>query len=445
MSQGEKVNLYLQPGSRSEALWNEAKVYLPGGNSRTAALYWPRPVYARSGKGCYITDVEGQMRIDFLNNYTSLIHGHANPAVIEAVSRQLQLGTAFPMPTEAELKLSKTLVERLPAVDQIRFANTGSEGVLWCIKAARAYTGKDKIGRFEGYFHGNYDYVEISLTPSPEVWGNRARPNSVQRPGLSSRVAEDVVVLPSGDLDAVATLIREHKDQLAAVIMDPMPHRAGLTVPNPGFLRVLREVTREANVLLISDEVVTFRMDYHGAQGLLGYDPDLTALGKIIGGGFPVGAVGGRADVMSVFDASGGKPLVNMSGTFSANPITMVAGQATLDQFTADEVRRINHLGDELRRRTRKLFADLGFPGQVTGEASLFRLHVVDRELRNYRDQVLDEDEGERARNLHLNLLAAGVLIAPNGYGCLSTPMTETEIDDFLEALEWAVRHLEIA
>lgn len=427
-------NRYLQPGSQSEFIHREALRFMPRGNTRASVFTHPYPPYVASGRGCRLIDVEGVERIDFHNNYTALILGHANPKVNQAITAQLQLGACFAMPTQAEIELAEIICDRVPSIEHIRFANSGTEAVLFAIRAARAYTGKTDIAKFEGAFHGAYDYVDISLAPTLAKAGSREAPTSVaQNGGILDSVLEHVLVLPWNNADASAELIRKNKDRLAAVIVDPMPNYSGLIPPVPGFLETLRAITEECEVLLVCDEILNFRLGYAGAQGRFGINPDLTVLGKIIGGGLPVGAIGGNSAIMSVFDPMTGT--VVHSGTATANPLTMVAGIATLQQLDSAEYDRLDALGSRLRSGAETIMEEIGFPGQVTGLGSLFRIHLTDAVLSDYRSTLLNEKQKAMKESLYYDLLAKGVFIATSGMGCLSTPMAEQESDFFVQAL----------
>jgi glutamate-1-semialdehyde 2,1-aminomutase len=427
----------LQPGSRAAVLHARASRVMPGGNTRASVFTPPHPPYAARGSGCRIVDVDGTERIDFHNNYTALILGHADPRVVAAVGEQLARGICFSMPTEAEVELAAILCDRVPAAERIRFANSGTEAVMTALKGARAFTGRPDIAKFESAFHGNYDFVEVSLHPDPARAGPRGAPEPVPvGHGNLPSVLRHVLVLPWNDAEGAVARITERRDSLAAVILDPMPNYAGLVPPRPGFLEALRQVTAEHGILLIFDEILNFRLGYRGAQGRFGIRPDLTVFGKIIGGGFPVGAVAGRGDVMAVFDPSGGPAKVAHSGTATANPVTMVAGAATLAQLTPAAFDHLERLGDRLRAGVREVMGRRRFPGQVTGLASTFRLHLTEAELWDYRSSLLDQRGEAMRRDLYFGLLARGVLISPSGLGCLSTPMGSGEVDAFLEGLD---------
>ncbi|MBV9603102.1 MAG: aspartate aminotransferase family protein [Chloroflexi bacterium] len=383
---------------------------MPGGNSRTTVFAAPYPAYIASAHGATVTDVEGQSRLDFVNNYTSLIHGHAHPRILDAVTRQLPLGTAMSFPTESEIRLAELLVERVESLERLRFTNSGTEAVMMAVQAARAFTGRPRVGRFEGCYHGAYvDH------------------------------AEDDLMLPFNDADGVEQAVEQHANELAAVIVDPLPHRPGFVDPHPGFLSRLREVTRGHDVLLISDEIISFRIDFAGPQRRLGYAADLTTMGKIIGGGFPVGAFGGRADVMSVFDPTTTGTRVAHGGTFNANPITMVAGFEAMTMLTPSEYDRLAALGERVRMGLADLFETRGVPWQVAGQGSLFKLHPHPRAVFDYRSSLPSRDEQLQMERFYLAMLGEGIVLTPELAGCASTPMTESEVDELVTAADRAL------
>jgi glutamate-1-semialdehyde 2,1-aminomutase len=365
----------------SDALHARALAHLPGGNTRTTVYIAPHPPYVHSGRGYIVRDEDGRELIDLQNNYTALIHGHGHPGVTAAAIAAIRDGTAFGLPTRHEIALAAELSARVPAGERWRFANSGTEAVMMAIRAARAHTGRDAILRFDGAYHGAYDAVVAA-----------------DAPGVPASVAGDALVAPVGDADALLDALDAHGDRLAAVVLDTMPNRAGLRPADPEFVALVRSETERRGILLICDEVLTFRVGRSGAHGRYGLRPDLVTLGKLIGGGFPVGAVGGREDIMAVFDPR--RPgAVGHGGTFSANPVTLRAGLATLEAWDQGEIERLNRLGDGLR-------AALTAQGwTVTGLGSLLRIHAADPAALWWR--LYDE----------------GVLIAVNGLACLSTPM----------------------
>ena len=426
--------MYPDPKSVSHAIYNRALASLPGGNTRTTVFMKPYPIYAARGEGCRIWDVDGNEFIDCINNFTSLIHGHAHPSLIEAATRQLSVGSAFGLPTESEIDLAELLVSRLPSVQQVRFANSGTEAVMMALKAARAFTGRPKIAKCEGAYHGSYDYAEVSLDPSPDAWGRNAPVSVAYAKGTPDNVLADVVTIPFNDTEAAVSLVREHGSELACVMVDPMPNRAGLAPADKAYLNALREITREVGALLVFDEVITFRLGYSGAQGLWGIDPDLTTLGKIVGGGFPVGAIAGRKEVMSVFDPRSGKPALPHGGTFSANPVTMRAGLAAMQLLDEAAFTRLNVIGEAVREGVNEAFRRRGVPGGTVGLGSLLKIHFADRPIRDYRSAYMTEQETKRQAVFNLGLLNRGVLAASYGLMALSTPMTDADVDTIVAA-----------
>ena len=434
--------MYPDPQSRSARLFERGQKVMPGGNSRSGVMYAPYPVYAASARGCRITDVDGVERVDFVNNWSSLIHGHGNPKILEAVARQAPQMMAVGMPTEVEIELAELMCSRVPSVERVRFSNSGSEGVLIALRAARAFTGRDKIAKAEGAYHGNPDSVEVSISPPPDKWGDPTAPASVPATeGIPAGVLRDTIVLPFNDVESTRRLIVANARELAAVIIDPVVSRMGFVHATPEYLSMLREVTREHGIVLVFDEVFSFRLGYHGAQGQVGIQPDLTAFGKIIGGGLPVGGTGGRADIMSVFDQTRG-PRVEHAGTYNANPMTMAAGLACMQQMTPEAYARLASLGDRARNGLREALRVAGLPGAVYGTGSLVSLVFSDKPFNNFRELPLRQAEAMRILALHRYLLNHGVLIVPYGMLILSTAMTEADIDFMVEQALGGMREI---
>ena len=432
---GVETVAYRSDRSRSKQLYEQGLRVLPGANSRHSVTMDPYPIYVSSGRGCRIVDVEGEERIDFINNMTSLVHGHAHPAIVEAVKKQLERGTAFAMPTEPELELASLLVERVDYIDKLRFCNSGTEAVMLAIKAARAFTGKHKIAKIEGAYHGTYDYAQVSEGPGPEEWGDPTEPDSATEPSVAPSVKTDVIVMPWNDIQACASIIEKHREELAAVLIDPLPAALGWIAPEPGFLESLREITRGYGILLISDEVISFRVSYNGACQEYGIKPDITALAKIMGGGFPVGAVGGSDEVMEVFDHRKGHK-VHHGGTFNANPITMTAGLTAMKLMTPEAFDRLNEMGDHVRGRLNQLIARREAPAQVTGKGSLFWLHLTDKKMENFRDFVNNGPDKSLFHRFSQEMLGHGIVYAGRGLSCLSTVMGQEELDAYVDAVD---------
>lgn len=418
----------------SAELYARAREILPGGVSRNAVLRDPCPVYADHASGCRITDIEGVTRLDFANNMASLIHGHAHPEIINAVTGQLARGTAFNMATEIEVRYAEHLHARNPGFEKLRFVNSGTEAVMVAIKAARAFTGKPMIAKAEGAYHGIYDYAEVSQSPSPANWGDLDNPNSIPLVhGTPQSVLDDVAVFPFNDTDRAISILNEHAGKLACVLLDLMPHRAGLHPSSPEFVAAIREWTARRGILLVLDEVITFRAEYAGLQTHYGLTPDLTALGKIIGGGFPIGAVAGRADIMDVLNPQSSRPLFPHSGTFSANPISMIAGLTAMELFDRAAVTRLNALADRAKAGIARAIRDTGVPASVTGHGSMFRIHMKPAPPRAYREAYPTPDESRRLKALLQHLFDRGVVLINSGSATLSTPMTQAEIDTLVD------------
>lgn len=429
-----RTDAFRSPDSQSKALSERAKRVMPGGNSRLTVFQAPYPPYAVRGQGSLLIDAEGQERFDFINNYTSLLHGHADPDIAEAVIDQLQLGTAFALPTAQEIDLASVLVDRYPAIEQVRFTNSGSEAVMMAIKAARAFTGKPMMISFEGSYHGSYDAAEASLPPNANALEADPQPFAYSA-GTPRGVLDNVIVLPFNDTAAFEAAIASHKDLIGAVLVDPMPLRIGMVPATEEFFTRIRELTREHGIVMIVDEVVNLRVAYQGMQSLYGVQADLTTMAKIIGGGFPIGAVGGSAEVMSVFDPTG-SPRAPHGGTFNANPVSMVAGATAMRKLTEPLLDQMNELGEALRYGLRKVFAAADVPAQITGMGSLFSIHFHDRPLSNYRSGVPTRAEQALATAFYAELLNNGIFMSSTLAGALSTPMTDVEITAFLVAAE---------
>jgi glutamate-1-semialdehyde 2,1-aminomutase len=371
--------MYPDSKSHSQKLYDRARSSLPGGNTRTTVFMKPYPIYAARGEGCRVWDLDGNVYIDCINNFTSQIHGHAHPALIKAATTQLVMGSAFGLPTESEVDFAELLAARLPSVDQVRFANSGTEAVMMALKAARAHTGRPKIAKCEGAYHGSYDYAEVSLDPTPEAWGRNAPVSVAYAKGTPDNVLADVITIPFNDAEAAVSLIREHGPELACVLVDPMPNRAGLAPADQAYLDALRKVTREVGALLIFDEVITgFRVARGGAQQLFGVRPDLTCLGKIVGGGMPMGIYGGRADVMNVVAPEGP---VYQAGTLSGNPVAVAAGLATIKRLDERAFVALEGLGRGLEDEMSRAIRRSGVKARIQRVGSAFTLFFTPEEV----------------------------------------------------------------
>ena len=386
---------------------------LPGGDTRSVTYFPPYPVAIERGSGFEIADIDGNTYIDLLNNYTALVHGHAHPAIVHAIAEQLPRGTVFPAPSAAQAELAEEIVRRVESVDRVRFTNSGSEAVMQAIRAARAHTGRSLVVKADGGYHGSWEQVPLEAgQPAP--------------PGTPGEVAGLVRFVPYNDQDALAQLMSEEGDRVAAILLEPVLGE-GMIAGDPGYFAAARRAATTHGALLVLDEVVTARLAVGGYQSVAGVEPDLTTFGKIIGGGMPVGAVGGREDVMAHFDPSHPDSVVH-SGTFNGNPLTMAAGLASLTLLTAEEIDRINRLGTALAAGLREAIAAAGLPGAVTSCGSLVHLHFeVPGEPQSFRD--LNLESGLLAR-VHLACLEDGVYFAPRGMLNTSTAMNETVVEE---------------
>ena len=423
--------------SASARLYERALEILPGGVSRNTVLRKPHPLYVAHAAGARVTDIEGVERIDFANNMASLIHGHAHPAIVAAVTEQLHKGTAFAEGTEIEVRYAEHLVSRNPGFEKIRFVNSGTEAVMSALKASRAFTGRPKIAKVEGAYHGQYDYAEVSQNPNPTNWGDVDTPNSVPvAQGTPPGALADVIVIPYNDIERALALLDQHKGELACVLMDLMSHRVGLRPAEASFVKAIADWARTDGALVVLDEVITFRCAFGGAQTWYDLTPDLTALGKFIGGGFPVGALAGRAEVMNVMD-----PLADIiqfphSGTFSANPITMTAGLTAMELYDEAAVERVNALATRAREGIEEAIRSIGVKACVTGAGSLLRLHAQVSPPTNYREAFWTPEERRQLTWLLDHLLHEGITMINTCTAAMSTVMGESEIDTLVSAME---------
>src|SRR5215471_2914896 len=417
----------------SARLFGEARRFIAGGTTRTTIHFEPHPIYASRADGARIWDADGTERLDFIGNYTALILGHRHPAVMAAIEDQLARGTAFAAANAEEVALARELCGRIPSVELLHFVNSGTEATLYAMRLARAHTGRPAIARFEGGYHGTHDAAVVSVAPDPDEAGPDHAPLPVaETPGLPDAVLADTVVLPFNDAAATAEILRRNRDRVAGVIIDPLSSSAGLIPARPEFLHDLRRVTEELGMVLIFDEVISFRVGEAGLQGRYGVRPDLTTLGKIIGGGLPVAAFGGRRDLMERLDPERDRPVPH-AGTYNGNPLGMAAGLAAMRALTPEALARLEAQGDWLRGQLAELFADHRVPAQVTGMGSLFNVHLTDAELVDYRS-VRRATPPRLAHRFMLGMVNHGVLMAARGLGALCAPMDQAELQSFVAA-----------
>ncbi|GGE13771.1 glutamate-1-semialdehyde 2,1-aminomutase [Marinithermofilum abyssi] len=446
---------YLRKTTRSAQLYKEAAQWIPGGVTANIKHFEPYPIVMESADGAFLYDVDGNSYIDYNLCYGALLLGHGHPGVTTAIHEQLsQIGTTiFGTPHKLETEMARVLVDLYPSIEKVRFTNSGMEATLLAIRLATAWTGRKKIAKFEGHYHGSYDQVLISVNPKKRDFKERPSVTSDSY-GLPDYYSENTVVLPFNDLDQTADILKKHCDEIAAVIMEPI--QGGFIPPDRAFLRAIRELTRQYGIILIFDEVKTgFRMGLLGAQGLYDIVPDLTALGKVLGGGFPVGAVGGHQNIMELCSPTGGadiltageqhtsdqnKPLFH-SGTYNGHPIVLSAGLATIQALQAPgSYQQLEENTLQLRAGIEEILRRYHIASQTVGAGSIFNLVLTDRPVRQIQD-VLETDLSLR-RTLDTYLLDQGIFIKPLNRFSMSIAHTAAVINETLERFELGVKRL---
>ena len=416
--------------TQSEALFQEAQQYIPGGvNSPVRAFnaVGGNPLFIAKAKGPRITDVDGNEFIDYVSSWGPMIFGHAHPKIVDAVSKQAQLGTSFGAPTELETKLARMVVEAVPSIDSVRLVSSGTEATLSALRLARGFTGRDKIVKFEGCYHGHGDSLLVKAGSGVLSLG---LPDC---PGIVSDLAKNTLNVPYNDAQAVKELFSKMGKEIACLIVEPVGGNMGVVPPQPGFLELLREVTAESGTLLIFDEVITgFRVSYGGAQKLYGVTPDLTCLGKIIGGGLPVGAYGGKKEIMDHIAPVGA---VYQAGTLSGNPLAVTAGIEMLNLLSQPGVYEdLEKKSERLCNGFRENVKKLGITATFTRVGSIFSMFFTDQEIINF-DSVKTSDT-EFFKRYFNAMLEEGIYIAPSQFeaGFMSAVHTDADIDQTIEA-----------
>jgi glutamate-1-semialdehyde 2,1-aminomutase len=433
---------------KSLAVYERAKEVLPGGVAGFGKFMLPYPIYYREARGAKLTDVDGNEYIDLVMGFGIHILGHSPQPVMEAVAEQLRSGSMPGMATEYEVNLASKVREHMPVMEMIRFVNTGSEATRMAIRVARAYRQRDKVAKFEGNYHGQYDLVEQS-------WVTMAGPEDAPWPspdalGISSNVAKDVLILPYNNPETAVSLIAEHADELAGVIMEPVSaFGLGCVPAEPEFVQAVRSATLKHDIPMIFDEVVTnFRLGLGGASAYFGVKPDLVCLGKIVGGGFPIGVYGGRRDLMDKFVTPTGQPSdtkekIHQSGTFSGNAITMVAGLAAVKELEKPGVYSyVDNLTARMRAGLEGIAEDLGIPMITLGIGSLFQYHFGVKNIKNRRDK--QNADGAAARLFSLGLLANGICAGSRPL-FLSTAHTDADVDKTLDVAAAVLKEMKRA
>ncbi len=425
---------------RSRALFEEAKKYIPGGvNSPVRAFksVGDVPRFIAKAKGSHIWDVDGNEYIDYVCSWGPMILGHAHPSVVEGIKEQAEKGTSYGAPTELEVELAKMIVDLVPSVEKVRMVNSGTEATMSAIRLARGYTGRNKVIKFEGGYHGHVDALLVKAGSGLTTFGV---PTS---PGIPEDFAKHTITVPFNDIDALKKVIDEVGDDVAAVIMEPVMANAGLIIPEPGFLEKVRELTAEKGIVLIFDEVITgFRLSLGGAQEYFGITPDLSCFGKIIGGGLPVGAFGGKAEIMDYLAPEGP---VYQAGTLSGNPLAMVAGIRTLKELQKPGVY------DELRKKTEKLSEGLKEAAKSAGIydklcfkqiESISIVYFTPVDVKNYKNALTSNTEAYA--RFFRKMLEQGVYLAPSQFevAFMSTAHTDEDIEKTVKAAEVAFKEV---
>ena len=415
----------------SKKLFEEAKKFLPGGVDSPVRAFKPYPFFAQKASGSKLYDVEGNSYIDYCLAYGPLVLGHAHPMVIEEVTKQLQIGSAYGVPTEKEIELAKLVVKKVPCAEMVRFVNSGTEATMSAIRLARAYTQKMKIIKFEGSYHGAHDYVLVKSGS-----GAAGKPDS---PGVPEETTKNTILVPFNDPEALLEIINKEKD-IAAVIVEPVMGNIGCIPPKDNYLTFLRNITRENDIILIFDEVITgFRLAEGGAQDYYKVTPDLVTLGKILGGGFPMGALAGKKELMKNIAPSGD---VYQAGTFNGNPISITAGLTTLNELNSKFYTELDKKGELLRSAIRDIINDYKKNYQVAGLSSMFQIYFTEKEVLDYKDaKMADTEKFSQYFNL---LLEKGIFIPPSQFECcfISSMHNTQDLDKTIEIIGDAIKSI---
>lgn len=438
--------------NQSAEIWERSKKVFPGGVNSPVRAYLSvgrEPIVIEKGQGAYITDVDGNNYLDFVNSWGPLILGHADKDVTAAITRQAAQGTSFGAVTPYEAELGELIVNNIPHVEMVRFVNSGTEAVMSALRLARGYTGRDKIIKFEGCYHGHYDSMLVQAGSGLLTFsGNIGESSS---PGIPAAFSNETIVLPLDDEERVEKAFAALGDEVAAVIVEPLPANSGLLKQRPEFLKFLRKITKENGALLILDEVINgFRLGFGGYSQKYGIEPDLVTYGKIIGGGLPVGAFGGKKEIMKSLSPDG---KVYQAGTLSGNPLAMVAGFSTLSKLLqngGEVYQKLDTLSDILGKKfeseIKPLLADKDFNIDLVRENSIFwmNIHPQGGPAEVSRVSEIWEGAAEIYASLFRACLENGVHIAPSAYevGFLSYPMEEKDIDTWIDALKAGLARL---
>jgi glutamate-1-semialdehyde 2,1-aminomutase len=417
---------------KSRELYKKARTLLPGGVSSPVRAIKPYPFYTESASGSIIRDIDGNEYIDYCLAYGPNILGHANPKIKAAIIAQLDKGWLYGTPTELEVNLAERIAGIYPSIDMLRFVSTGTEATMSALRAARGFTGRDKFIKIEGGFHGAHDAALVQAGSGATTLG---KPDSL---GVPADFTKHTLQVPFNDIEALTDVIERNREDVAALIIEPVLGNIGPVLPEEDYLSDVRKVTEEHDVVLIFDEVITgFRLAMGGAQEYYGVTPDMTTLGKIIGGGLPIGVFGGKEEIIEMIAPSGG---VYQAGTYSGCPASVATGLAVLDVLEKEDVhRKLNSTGDMLRARLTEIVDDLGLDYNVCGISSMFKIFFGDKPL-NYREALKCDKEGYLG--FFFRMLDSGVFLPPSQFetNFLSTAHTEENIEKTLVAYEANLR-----
>jgi glutamate-1-semialdehyde 2,1-aminomutase len=417
-----EVKIMQKRYEQSITYFQEALQVIPGGvNSPVRAFHSVKmnPIFIAEGKGSRVTDVDGNQYIDYIGSWGPLILGHAHPQVVEAIKEVAEKGTSFGVPTAIETEMAKMVIDRMPSVEIVRMVNSGTEATMSALRLARAYTGRQKIIKFEGCYHGHSDSLLIKAGSGVATFG---LPDS---PGVLEQTAQHTLTAPYNDLESIQLAFERFGEEIAAVIVEPVAGNMGVVPPEPGFLEGLREITTRYGSLLILDEVMTgFRVDYHSAQGRYQVMPDLTTMGKVIGGGLPVGAYGGKKEIMEWIAPNGP---VYQAGTLSGNPLAMAAGKATLEGMTPEAYEELERKGKRLEEGLRENADRVGIPLQINRVGSMVCPFFTDQKVTNY--QQARQSNLERFARYFQLMLEQGVLLPPSQFEGMFISLAHTEED----------------
>ena len=431
---------YMKKTRRSSKLWKQSAKLMPGGITANIKFFEPYPVFMKKAKGSRIYDVDDNEYVDYCLCLGPLILGHGHPAVVEAIKKQLANSgtTMYGTPHELEIQMAKELNRLVPCAEMTRFVNSGLEATLHALRLARAYTHKTKIAKFEGHYHGAHDYVAVSVNPPLDSAGPRNTPLAVSNSaGLPKFILENTVVLPFNDSASTERIIEKNKEELAAVIIEPVAR--GFLPPDKDFLKSLRTVTEENNIVLIFDEIMTgFRLGLGGAQEHFGITPDLVALGKVVGGGLPIGVFAGKSEIMECISPVGAKSpsdRVFHSGTFNGCPTVLAAGLATIEVLKKPGAyKHIDWIADEVKKSMRDAFEDNKTDAQVIGQASMFQCLFTSDKVKDYRD--IARADSRKRMNFDLELVNNGVYVRPGRTYYTSSAHTKADLQKTFEAIE---------